>query len=490
MATNEERTNAEDHAFEMLRASDPAAGAPDPDLSWVRTRVLAKAAAAERQGSQRQWWKTPLKVVPVAVAASCALAVGAGGLGYSLGAEKQETVVAAGEIAKGDSPAMGRPNVGGPEIGATRPGPSATTDSAMSVWGGWSNGRALYIKGWNAEPDSVSEAEAFYYVPLSDAEAESRLLALAEALGIKGKLNKTYYGDWIIEAPRGLEYLNFSRNGSAGNFFYTDESLWQICMPIEEPAISEPSGPELSNLLESPAPARDSSPNGMPSEACGPGEDDFTATEEGSLATAQRILEAAGLSADDYTWTTDLPSGAWVADYDASGDVWVNATPKAGDTEAVWTFHFYNDDKPVSINGDLSRLEPLGVYPIISPDEAIERLNDPRFGPLSGPWAYATPDMSIAQVDPMPEPGTAGGIGGGSGAYPGDMPSPVPSVGPGDQIPWPVQTFTVTDASLELARYYYGADMIIVPVYSLTLSDGGGVKVLAVADTGLATDSE
>lgn len=95
--------------------------------------------------------------------------------------------------------------------------------------------------------------------------------------------------------------------------------------------------------------------------------------------------------------------------------------------------------------------ESLGSYPVVSEEEAVERLGDPRF---------------------------AGAVLGG-GSQPAQPGAEVPS--PGGRIAWPVEDVTIVSANLTEARYTLpdGA-VLLVPAYDLADAAGSRWTVLAV----------
>jgi len=478
MGESVDRTSSDDRAFEMLRDADPVAGVPDPDLSEIRTRVIAKAATEEFGYSQQRWWRTPTKVMPAVIAASCALMLGAGGLGYFLGASKEPVAIAVEDTRNSlNSSTKEKTEIGAPGGG------QSNSDVAGFLWGEWGDGRTVYLRGWDSEPKFSSDAEAYYYAPLSDAEAEERLRNLADALGLRADMIKTEYGDWTIENLGKFEYFNFSRD-ALGNFYYSNDSVWQTCVPDGSSPGGEDLLPEPGSVSGSTA--GDSSTGQDLGRVCEPSLLDFAATSRGAILAAQEILASSGLPVADFAWTADSSSKARGSSADTGGEVWVTATPRVGDVDAIWTFQFHNDEKPTSVSGNIAVLSSLGKYPIVTASEALQRLNDPRFGPIMGHWVYGKTGVAISEGDEI-EPNT--GVNNNSGLNRGNKDtSSLPPLSPGSPIWWPVQTVTFSSVSLGLVRHYSGMGVSIVPAYVMKTSDGVEVRVLAVADSALDTD--
>ncbi|KGM08494.1 hypothetical protein N869_10905, partial [Cellulomonas bogoriensis 69B4 = DSM 16987] len=132
-----------------------------------------------------------------------------------------------------------------------------------------------------------------------------------------------------------------------------------------------------------------------------------------------------------------------------------------------------------SLYGTAAPVVDLGEYDLISPAQAVERMNDPRFGAGSAaPFAMmrsADEPLSL-ESSPMPT------------AEPAPVPErPRPTApAPGSSIGWPVQQVTLTAATLRATVHHQpdGA-ALLVPSYELTGADGSMWTVLAVADTHL-----
>lgn len=101
--------------------------------------------------------------------------------------------------------------------------------------------------------------------------------------------------------------------------------------------------------------------------------------------------------------------------------------------------------------------DSLGEYPVVSEEDAVERLGDPRF---------AGPAPSARQAAPD---GDAG-----------------PSPAPGGSIAWPVEDVTIVSAELTEVRYTLpdGA-VLVVPAYDLADAAGSSWTVLAVDEEAL-----
>lgn len=127
----------------------------------------------------------------------------------------------------------------------------------------------------------------------------------------------------------------------------------------------------------------------------------------------------------------------------------------------------------VSASGPLAPLVSLGDYPVVSEQEAFERLADPRFG------------ANQTSGQPQEEPGTVPG----EPVEPPTAPPTTPRAG--TALAWPLTTIEITDARLGLtSQHQRDGTVLIVPAYEFTAADGGTWSVIAVADEQLDFDAE
>ena len=100
-----------------------------------------------------------------------------------------------------------------------------------------------------------------------------------------------------------------------------------------------------------------------------------------------------------------------------------------------------------SFYGSPATLVDLGSYPVISPDEAVARLSDPRFGSTGGPIPFASDAVGAEGALPTPDAVAS--------AEP-STPTVPPAVAPGETLSWPVSQVTITGAQLGLAAVLAG----------------------------------
>lgn len=451
-----------DRYFAMLQAADPAADGIPVDLSRVRTAVLSRLGRSP-DATRPKVWEVPFRLLPVGAAACVAVAVGAGTVGYTAG--------------NANVPVP-------PPIVATLPGPNGadaaadmSRDMAPSMWGWF--GRTVYVADWvDGTPNFPTDAEAFTYVAPDRGQARDYLDTLADLFGVDGEPQRT--GDaWSLVSSDGM--WNISVGGDAlGSFYVHDSSAWMSCaVATPEPAPDTMPAPDTT----------DGGPSAVSPPSPGCSEPPVTASKRDARAAAENIVSRLGFDPQTYTWDVQGGDGT---------PVQVNAYP-AGTTTAgyasVWSFTFYNDDRPTYANGYLASLTSIGAYPLVNVTAAVDRLNDPRFGPMFG---GAMPMMARSDGDvPAADSAVAGDVSSSRGAgvssdvsvpYEPTVPRPV---SPGEPVWWPTSTQTLTAASLQLVQHWQADGAVMaVPAYRFTTADGGEVWVLAVADTALNTSSD
>jgi hypothetical protein len=129
--------------------------------------------------------------------------------------------------------------------------------------------------------------------------------------------------------------------------------------------------------------------------------------------------------------------------------------------DTSWTLSA-SDAGIISMYGSLADIVSLGTYDLISPADAVSRLNDVRF-------AAAVPLSVAANV---------------AAAVPEVAPTP-PALG--SRVPWPIARVTITGARLSLTSVWTGAGaQLLVPAYALTDDAGNTWSVIALTEGELA----
>lgn len=450
-----------------LAASDPAAGA-GADEEAILAAVRERIAAGEQQG-QKQSRRVPWLAVAAGV---CALGLAAGS-GFAVGRGSGTSVAAApaislnqsnstaGQSTAGVAPAGGAAAgvaVGAPEM-AGAPARAGASDSKMSSMPAFGQ-RAVYSAGSGIGSEAGSAHGYSYDASAVDAMAEAA--RLAKLLGIAGSPREVE-GAMVMVGPSDGSgpTLSISPDGMR-SFWSYDPRLQPVpCPDVPLPADGSKSPVPGPGCTSTPIPAAPS--------------------KKEAIADARDLMKAAGVDQGGFEWTATEAGAGFV--YVIAAEV-----VDGQQTGATWGFTVTNGGKMAGVSGFLAPLVDLGTYPVVSPKDAVARLNDPAFGAsYGGPIAYAAKGEAVAAS------GSDGSASSGSGTSTSIAvaPAPTPTIPspmkPGAAFAWPVQKVTITQATLGLAQNYQpDGSVVLVPTYVLTGDDGGQRNVIAVADSALA----
>jgi hypothetical protein len=359
-------------------------------------------------------------------------------------------------------------------------------DSAFApVYGG----HLVFVGQGLSDQTGSATAYAFDASGVASADTAARVAA---ALGVTGS-PQVQWGSWVV-GPNDGSGPTVSLDGSGNVSFYDPgRDPWQcgtgtgngtsssggaaegkLVAPVPEtsPAMSDGvarvATPEPAQPPVTPAPSDPS--------VCSPG---ATPTGDAATARAREALAAVGI---DTTGTQ-----VQVDDSNAKGEGNVGAAYVYVSFQQVidgrltgvgWSVSLVGDGVQ-SLNGTLAPLVTLGSYDVVSPAQAVERLNDPRFG-ASGGLYYPMDGRAYAAAE-----GSAGSTAVAT-AEPSQDPTVPPAPTPGGAIAWPVQTVTLVSAELGLALTTQPSGaQVLVPAYALTDTTGATWSVVAVADTRL-----
>ena len=427
-----------DHAFDRLRSSDPAATA-EPDATVIRAKVDTTAtdtmATAPAAGSvvdlaaQRRT-RRPARWLQIAAAAAGVVAVGGGAFfagqqsaDTPISAETADTRTATPSPAAADAPVAGAAGTGFAAGGQPGARSESTAMASMDIAGTF-YGRTVFTS--SGLSDASSSAQAWGYDPAATFSAETAA-RLGAALGMAGEpvLN---YGSWHIGSMDWTTAaLDLSSDGQT-SFYFSD--------------------PEIQPWVESSTAA--------------------AASDEDAIAAVTAVMTELGLDPAGYAITTDSQDPSATS---------VEATPTQS-TEGNGTWYaVVTTDGMASLSGALAPLVDLGSYDVVSPQTAVDRLSDERFGAAQSFSPYAEGAGGVARgMDTM--------------AVVPDDPAAVPTLpgamAAGAAIAWPVTNVTITGATLGTSTYYQpDGSVALLPTYTLTGADGSSWTVLAVADAHL-----
>ncbi|RXZ67490.1 hypothetical protein [Agromyces albus] len=432
--------NEQRDPLERLRAADPAAGleARDGFADEVVARAVEETPAASpadappvtglavERARRRPTW------LQVAAVAASLLVVGAAGYGVG------STTGGATNVADGAAPPVSLRS--GAEGGIAEQGmtPEPPTDDAkMSAP---DMGGMIYPYGggrnhFSASGLSTSEGSAAAYgFDARAASAADTIAALATALGVEGT-PELANGSWTAGPQDGSgPTLGVSLDGTLG-FWFSDPRIdpWQCAAGTEKAC--EPSGE-------------------IPSE-------------QAAIDALRSLLASTGRDPAGYEFT----SQTWEGAVTRSAQAWPVRDGQRIDQ--AWTVELSNDGM-FSASGALAELVPLGDYPVVSEQEAFDRLSDPRFGanmttlPIAMRDAPVAPDMPAATDEWVPP----------------TEPPAAPT--PGAVVSWTVNDVEIVEARLGLASQWQpDGSVLVVPAYEFTDADGGTWSVIAVADAKL-----
>lgn len=352
-------------------------------------------------------------------------------------------------------------------------------DASRMVMPGWFGGRTVFRTDGLEGAAGSARAWAFDATGVADAATAARV---AQALGVAGEPREEW-GQWVVGPNDGTgATVQLVVDGQASLWFYDnawDPSLCESGVPKTlddtagaEPGVAEPEAAEPGAegevvepgdglaSLEVPAP---SVPAPADPSVCDPAS---TPTGDAAVERARELVAGLGVDLAGYEFTVADDTGI-------AGLVGVTGAQVVDGTQTGLGWFVQLAGTGVqSLSGPLAPLVELGTYDHVSADEAVQRLNDPRFGasfggvmPLAATARAADGDASASIDAPVDEP---------------TVPA-VPS--PGDRVPWPVQEVTITSARLGVTQLATpdGA-VLLVPAWELTAADGNAWSVVAVVE--------
>lgn len=431
---------------ERLRAADPAAGV-EPRAGFS-DEVVARAAAdatGEQAGEA-----APPETPPVAdlagerarrrnrwltVAAVAASVLIVGGAGYAVGATTTGTSTVAGGAAPpislqsgvGAATEQGVPqndaSAGAPDMGKMSAGSGAT--DRMLPYG---YGRNDFSASGLSTDEGTATAYAYDARSASNAETVG---ALAAALGLSGQ-PELKDGGWVVGPQDGTEASLWVGLDGTLSFSYWDPQLnpWQ-CAP--DATVCEPTGTPPS--------------------------------EDAAIDALRSLISSTGRDPGAFEFASEV--------YEGSPTRTAQAWPLIDGqrTDQGWYLELA-EDGIVNASGSLAETVQLGDYPIVSEQEAFERLSDPRFGAQVTAIPFAAQEARAAEADQPVE------------WVPPTEPPAIP--GDGTALSWPVNDVEIVDARLGLATHWQpDGSVLLVPAYEFTDAAGGTWSVIAVADAKL-----
>lgn len=413
----------------VARAAADAAGEGDPAHESAPSQTPPVADLAAERARRRNRWLTA-----AAVAASVLIV---GGAGYAVGATTSGTSTDAGGAAPpislqsgvGAATEQGVPQpdaaTGGPESAKVAPG-SGAADRIMP----YGYGRNDFSASGLSTDGGTANAYAYDARSASNAETVG---ALAAALGLSGT-PELKDGGWVVGPQDGTSASLWVGLDGTLSFSYWDPQLnpWQ-CAP--DATVCEPTG----------------TPPG----------------EAAAIDALRSLISSAGRDPGDFEFASQVYEGSPTR----TAQAWLLVDGQR--TDQGWYLELA-EDGIVSASGQLAEPVQLGKYPIVSEQEAFERLSDPRFGPevMAVPFAMEARAADATEAIEPSEP---------SEWVPPTEPPAVPSQG--TSLAWPVNDVEIVEARLGLATHWQpDGSVLLVPAYEFTDAAGGTWSVIAVAD--------
>lgn len=485
----------EDEALARLRAADPASGA-HPDLHRISQRLQGQTPLNSGSGgfSFSDTSDIAVRVHDPSVrtgrggilvaAAVAALALGAGG--YALGtttAHDDTPTVAANDSSSEHNSSAGTDEGFDHGVSAAADGDDAADmsgDEAMSEdsMGGGYAGPVIPVAG---EGLSTERTTGMVYGASpegawSEGEAKDLLQGYADRLGIEGTVqDEDVDFAHVVDATDGRNLAVYSY-GTNRSLDYTNPTLDPWCEDMRaEMASSEGDYGWFGYGSEG--------PSDITCAELGPTPDEATA-----IATAEEFLSQLEVDYTGYTFQIQPPYSPEMDEMGGSDAAYATSAPgesqlydpEITSTEVVVSttdgplagfqdWHLSVTSEGVSYASiQFGDYIELGDYPVISPAEAVERVNDVRFQQLG---AY------IPTLDYYDE----------SGYYEEWVePEPLPPIAPGELIPYPLTESEVTKVELHtgIVSLWDGTEFI-VPVYDLSDGQGNHWQVMGLAEEAL-----
>jgi hypothetical protein len=454
-------------AVDAVRAADPAADST-PDLARLRA-ALTESTGVPLPADElavRRARRTPRWILAAAAVAGVALV---GGGGYAIGTQSDGARQTASEVPAAISLNTQRQAGSATELAPTgdmaastgRVNPGGSTmavDKRAAMSTSWFGGHIVFsAEGLSSEGGS-HDAWAYDAASVYSAATAARL---ADALGVKGKPHEDW--GWTVGPNDGTAAtVTLGPDGTASMSYYD---------PAKDPwaceSKSAPDSIEESTLEESGADGSGDVSTDIGTSGAAACEEVKAPSDAKAKAEAKAVLESIGVDVDTAVVEV-LADGQ-----DRAKNVVAYPVVGGQRTDLPWYVTVVADGVS-SVNGPVAPLVELGSYDVVSPAQAVERLNDPRFGASGGAIPYAVREGSEPAVD---------------SAAP-EQPTVPATVEAGSAIGWPVTDITITKARLGLATHTEpSGSTALVPSYELTGSDGSTWAVIAVVDQQLDTAS-
>ena len=462
---------------ERLRAADPAAGV-EPRAGFV-DEVVARATTEATAGAPAEASPDPTAPVTdltserarrrpgwIVVAAVAASLVVFGGAGYALGTSTNGST----NVAGGAAPPISLQGAAGgatTEQSTAQDGalPGFAADQAKRPASGATGMLYPYGFGRNSFSSSglstaTGSAPGYAFDARAASTAET-VAALAAALGVEGT-PELKDGAWTVGPQDGTAPTLYVGLDGTLSFSYSNPLLnpWNCAKTEGTDGTEGTEGGEAGDGV-------------MPVEPCEPAAVALP-SEAAAIDALKSLISSVGRDSAAFEYTSETWEGAVTR----SAQAWPVVDGQRIDQ--AWSLELA-DGGVVSAYGALAELVSLGDYPIVSEQDAFERLSDPRFGAQMTAMPLAMREQAVLEAPdaaiPSPE------------WVPPTEPPATPAEGA--SVGWPVNDVEIVSARLGLASQWQpDGSVLIVPAYEFTDAAGDTWSVVAVADSRLDFDAE
>lgn len=468
---------SEEAALARLTAADPTRGGAEPDLTALRTEVLAAAASAGEPARRRSM------LLAAGAAASVAVLAGAvvGGVVFGRATAPEVTVVASAPVVAADAGMIpvvgggqpgaqgmpqgtageGRSAAGAPAVAGPESAISAAADAKMSPWWGY-GGSQVFAAGSDVSADGAGTATG-YLVSAAGVDRTALAQQLAEEFGIPGAPVVDEFGNVTVGPLDGSGPTLYVGADALASWSYYNPKIdpWTSC--AVDPIVAEPQSNDTGSAAD------EASATSEPAPAVASCADVPMPDSDRSERRARALLAGLGVATDAVAWD--------VAVSEPTLTVVANQLLDGMRTSLTWQLTFA-DQGLMSAYGTAAGVTEYSGYPVVSPREAIERSNEPQ-------WRAFGPSM-------IWDGGGAVPVEARSGAAAAEAtPAPAPLRDGRPVVKVLTSTITLSGGEAGLAQYWQpDGTILLLPAYTFTDQADGRWSVIAVADSAVEFAAE
>jgi len=391
-------------------------------------------------------------------------------------------------------------SLAGPEVaaGSAQRAPAVASSGAADSLAGparFASERTVFsAEGLSA---AAGTAQAWTYDSVA-AFTREKASAMATALGLSGT-PALVDGAWTVGAADGTgPHLRLQPDATVGVSYDDPTNNPYACADGSVKGAVPAPGVAEGAIAPTPTAPTPSAPTpAVAPDRCTGSSSDPAPSGPDAVARTRALIAAAGLDPSTFEYEANetgvvsvVSVTAWaVVDGQRTGQAW-NLSLTARGVQNLW--------------GQLAPVVPLGSYPVVSPQEAVTRLGDARFGggevgiyrtgvsSTTGAGTVSTDSATSGRATggadgAMPQPlATSSGGTAAVAPAPASVPTLPPVPGSGARLSWPVQHVTLTGARLGLSAVQQAdGSIVLAPAYELSDGSGRTWSVIAVAESAL-----